>query len=59
MSFEVAWAADGAVCVRDTRLPDMLDNAALAASCPRLAQAIGESCGEMAPALLFNRSFGH
>ena len=58
MSFEAAWGPDGAVCVRRARLPDVLDSATLAAYCPRLAHAIGETCNEAAPALLFNRSFG-
>jgi hypothetical protein len=59
MTFEAAWRADGAVCVRRTRLPDVLDSTALAANCPRLKHSIGETCDEAAPALLFNRSFGH
>jgi ADYC domain len=59
MSFEAAWGPDGAVCVRHTRLPEVLDSAALAANCPPLAKSIGETCDEAAPALLFNRSFGH
>jgi ADYC domain len=58
MTFEAAWRADGAVCVRHTRLPDVLDSTALAANCPRLKHAIGETCDEAAPALLFNRSYG-
>jgi ADYC domain len=58
MTFEAAWGPDGAVCVRRTRLPDVVDERALAAICPRLSQAIGEACDEKAPALLFNRSFG-
>jgi hypothetical protein len=58
MTFEAAWGADGAVCVRHTRLPDVLDSATLAAYCLRLAHAIGEPCNEAAPALLFNCSFG-
>lgn len=58
MTFEAAWRADGAVCVRHTRLPDVLDSAALAERCPRLKHSIGETCDESAPALLFNRSFG-
>jgi ADYC domain len=57
MSFEAAWGVDGAICVRHTRLPDVLDRAALMAQCPRLARS--ETCDEAAPALLFNRSFGH
>ncbi len=58
MSFEAAWRADGAVCVRHTRLPDVLDSAGLAGNCPRLEQSISEACDEAAPALLYNRSFG-
>lgn len=58
MTFEAAWREDGAVCVRHTRLPDVLDSAALAANCPRLEHSLGEACDEGAPALLFNRSFG-
>jgi ADYC domain len=58
MNFEAAWGPDGAVCVRHTRLPDVLDSAALAASCPHLAHSIGQTCDETAPALLFNRSYG-
>jgi ADYC domain len=58
MTFEAAWRADGAVCVRQTRLPDVLDSTALAVNCPRLAHSIGAACDEAAPALLFNRSFG-
>jgi ADYC domain len=58
MTFEAAWRADGAVCVRHTRLRDVLDSISLAAQCPRLKHSIGETCDEAAPALLFNRSFG-
>jgi hypothetical protein len=59
MTFEAAWREDGAVCVRHTRLPDVLDSAALGADCPRLKHSIGETCDEAAPALLYNRSFSH
>jgi ADYC domain len=58
MTFEAAWRDDGAVCVRHTRLPDVLDSAAPAANCPRLEHSIGATCDEAAPALLFNRSLG-
>jgi len=58
MTFEAAWGPDGAVCVRHTRLPDILDSTALAAGCPRLAHSIGLTCDETAPALIFNRSYG-
>jgi hypothetical protein len=52
MTFEA-----GAVCVRRTRLPDVLDSVTLAAQCPRLERSIGETCDEATPGLLFNRSF--
>jgi ADYC domain len=58
MTFEAAWRADGAVCVRHTRLPDVLDSVTLIAQCPRLERSIGETCDEATPALLFNRSLG-
>jgi hypothetical protein len=55
MTFEAAWAEDGAVCVSHTRLPDVLSTAALAELCPA---RVARSCDETTPALLFNRSFG-
>jgi hypothetical protein len=58
MTFEAAWGPDGAVCVRHTRLPDVLDSVTLATQCPRLEHSIGEKCDEATAALLFNRSFG-
>jgi hypothetical protein len=58
MTFEAAWGVDGAVCVRHTRLPDVLDSAALAERCPRLQHSLGGMCDDAVPALLFNRSFG-
>lgn len=57
MTFEAAWGPGGAVCVRHTRLEDVLDRAALVERCPRLAGRVGEPCDETIPALLFNRSF--
>ncbi len=57
MTLEAAWGADGAVCVRHTRLKDVLDLSTLAAQCPRLAGVIGKACDEATPALLFNRSY--
>ena len=59
MTFEAAWGPDGAVCVRHTRLKDVLDRAGLIERCPQLAPRINESCDETIPALLFNRSFEH
>ncbi|HXW72906.1 MAG TPA: ADYC domain-containing protein [Methylocella sp.] len=58
MSFEAAWGPGGAVCVRHTRLPDVLGMEALVAQCPHIANATGNTCDEAVPALLFNRSFG-
>lgn len=57
MALEAAWGPDGAVCVRHTRLEDVLDLPTLATQCPRLAGSIGEGCDEAKPALLFNRSY--
>lgn len=57
MTLEAAWGADGAVCVRHTRLKDVLGLSTLAAECPRLAGVTGEACDETTPALLFNRSY--
>ena len=48
---------DGAVCVRHTRLKEVLDSATLVQECPRLGGSISEKCDEAMPALLFNRSF--
>lgn len=55
MSFEAAWGPKGAVCVRHTRLPDVLSTAALDELCP---DRVTPACNETTPALLFNRSFG-
>lgn len=60
MSFEAAWAPDGAVCIARTRIPDVATLDDILASCPRLRQApSGAACTETAAsgALLFNRSF--
>ncbi len=59
MTLEAAWGPDGAVCVRHTRFPDQPPLDALARLAPRLRGHLGENCGETAPGLLFNRSFGH
>jgi len=58
LAFEAAFNADGAVCVRQTRLPDVLSLDQLRAQCPRLAGRLGADCSENAPALLFVRSRG-
>jgi hypothetical protein len=59
MPFEAAWGTHGAICVRHTRLPDVLDLERLIKRCPRLAEKVGEACSEKAQgALLYNRSAG-
>ncbi|HET6467522.1 MAG TPA: ADYC domain-containing protein [Geminicoccaceae bacterium] len=63
MSFEAAWGADGAICVRRVRIPEAASLAELAAACPaRLAGRTGEACTENAAlrspeVLILNRSF--
>lgn len=58
--FEAGWAPTGAVCVNHARIAQNTDLDKLAASCPRLAKALGTQCDEAsaaaAGALLFNRS---
>ena len=59
MPFEAAWGPQGAICVRHTRLPDVVDLETLVSRCPRLAGKVGPDCSENAPgALFFNRSAG-
>lgn len=59
LGFEAAFDANGAVCVRQTRLPDLLSLDRLGTQCPRLQGRLGADCRESAPALLFVRSRGH
>jgi hypothetical protein len=56
LEFEAAWGPDGAVCVRRTRIPELLSTDELARRYPRLAGRIGGDCSEAAAALLWNRS---
>lgn len=57
MRFEAAWSPKGAVCVRHTRIPDVLSMQQLVSQCPWLADAVREQCDDSAPgALLFNKS---
>lgn len=58
MSLEAAFGPRGAVCVRHTRLPEVLSTAALRETCPMLAEHVGEACDETTDALLYVRSFG-
>jgi hypothetical protein len=54
MTFEAAWGPDAAVCVRHTRLSDVLSRSQLAALCP---ERLAFSCDETTPAFLYDRSF--
>jgi len=58
LTFEAAWAPDGALCVARTRIPDIIDLEGLARACPRLAGRLGpHACNENMPGgLIFNRS---
>lgn len=57
MTFEAAWNPQGAVCVRRTRLRDVLTIEQLVKRCPRLAGKTDARCSESFPgALLFNKS---
>ena len=60
MEFEAAWSPEGAVCVRHTRIKEILTLERLAATCPRLGDRLGPACDEAAGrrmgAILFNRS---
>ncbi len=44
-SFEAAWGAQGAVCVRKVRWPDISSLERLAARCPQLRDKLGEGWG--------------
>ena len=59
-AFEAGWTAAGAVCVAHVRVKDNTSLVRLAASCPRLAGKLGETCttetARAAGAMLFNRS---
>jgi hypothetical protein len=54
--FEAAWGPDGAVCVRRTRIPELLSIDELAEHYPHLAGKIGPNCSEAVDALIWNRS---
>jgi hypothetical protein len=56
LAFEAAWGPDGAVCVRRTRIPEVLSTAELAQRYPHLAERIGQDCTEAVDALMWNRS---
>jgi len=56
LTFEAAWGPDGAVCVRRTRIPELLSTDELARRYPHLAEKTGRDCSEEIPALIWNRS---
>jgi hypothetical protein len=56
LAFEAAWGPGGAVCVRHTRIPELLSTEELAKHYPHLAARIGPDCSEKIDALLWNRS---
>lgn len=56
LQFEAAWGPDGAVCVRRTRIPELLSTEQLLAVYPRLAANSGQKCSEATPALIWNKS---
>jgi hypothetical protein len=51
LQFEAAWGPDGAVCVRQTRIPDLLSTDELAKNYPHLIGRIGPDCSEAVYAL--------
>ena len=56
LEFEAAWGLDGAICVRRTRIPELLSTNELTARYPQLGDRIGENCSEAVDALIWNRS---
>jgi hypothetical protein len=56
LAFEAAWGPDGAVCVRHTRILELMSTEELAERHPHLAIRIGPNCSDKVDALLWNRS---
>jgi hypothetical protein len=56
LKFEAAWGPDGAICVRRTRIPELLSIDELAERYPQLGDRIGANCSEAVDALIWNRS---
>jgi hypothetical protein len=56
LKFEAAWGPDGAVCIRRTRIPELVSTDELAQRYARLAGHIGPDCSDKVDALLWNRS---
>jgi hypothetical protein len=55
LEFEAAWGPNGAVCVRRTRIPELMTTEELAGRYPQLADRIGAG-SEAVDALMWNRS---
>jgi hypothetical protein len=56
LAFEAAWGPNGAVCVRRTRIPEVVSTDELSARYPQLGDRIGPGCSETVDALMWNRS---
>jgi hypothetical protein len=56
LKFEAAWGPDGAVCVRRTRIGEVMSTDELAKTYPQLANKIGPYCSEAVDALIWNKS---
>jgi hypothetical protein len=56
LTFEAAWSADGAICVRRTRVPGIVLDDDLTRQYARLAGRVGSICSEETPAPIWNRS---
>jgi hypothetical protein len=56
LEFEAAWGPDGAVCVRRTRIPELLSIGELVQRYPQLIGKTGPDCSEAVGALIWNRS---
>jgi len=56
LEFEAAWGPEGAICVRRTRIPELLSTDELIEHYPHLAGRIGPDCSEAVDALIWNRS---
>jgi hypothetical protein len=56
LEFEAAWGPDGAVCVRRTRIPELLSTGELVQRYPQLIGKTGPDCSEAVDALIWNRS---
>src|SRR5215469_7409897 len=56
LKFEAAWGPDGAVCIRRTRIPDLLSIGELVQRYPQLIGKTGPDCSQAVDALIWNRS---